>query len=53
MAAVFTRTDKLRKLDHYLKNTRPKKKARTPDEMYRALLAFQIGGAPISIKQVN
>ena len=51
--AFFQRTERLRKLDYYLKKTRPKPKARTPDEMYRALLMFQMGGAPINIRQVN
>lgn len=53
MTAVFTRTERLRKLDFYLKKARPPRKARTPEEMLAVLRQFHAGGAPLSIREIN
>tara|TARA_B100000678_G_scaffold289501_1_gene300205 strand:+ start:940 stop:1146 length:207 start_codon:yes stop_codon:yes gene_type:complete len=48
----FAREEKLRGLDHYLKDTKPKKR-QTQADMLEAFRSMQADGAPIKITRLH
>lgn len=51
--ARFGRETKLRRLDHYLAELKPKAQAQSPAEMLTVLKALASGGAGMTIRKVD